>query len=139
MNLAFPHSYQNISIYIYIYIHIKKEVTLPHPVLTFTKMNPVHILPCCLFINIHSSIILPSMARFSKRSLHFRFSDQNFGHISLVISTCFIQCVPLAGSPRKYWFTKRTKVQYICIHTCNEVRLCFGNLQKGSWQHEKIR
>jgi hypothetical protein len=22
---------------------------------------------------------------------------------------------------------------------CNEMRLFFGNLQKGSWQHEKIR
>jgi hypothetical protein len=26
-----------------------------------------------------------------------------------------VQCVPLAGSPGKCWFTKRTKVQYICI------------------------
>jgi hypothetical protein len=26
-----------------------------------------------------------------------------------------IQCVPLAGSPGKCWFTKRTKVQYICM------------------------
>jgi hypothetical protein len=26
-----------------------------------------------------------------------------------------IQCVPLAGSPGKWWFTKRTKVQYICM------------------------
>jgi hypothetical protein len=30
-------------------------------------------------------------------------------------ATIIIQCVPLAGSPRKCWFTKRTKVQYICI------------------------
>jgi hypothetical protein len=35
-----------------------------------------------------------------------------------------IQCVPLAGSPGKCWFTKRTKGQYICIHTYHEVRLC---------------
>jgi hypothetical protein len=26
-----------------------------------------------------------------------------------------IQCVPLEGSPGKCWFTKRTKVQYICM------------------------
>jgi hypothetical protein len=25
-----------------------------------------------------------------------------------------LQCVPLTGSPGKCWFTKRTKVQYIC-------------------------
>jgi hypothetical protein len=26
-----------------------------------------------------------------------------------------VQCIPLAGSPGKCWFTKRTKVQYICM------------------------
>jgi hypothetical protein len=26
-----------------------------------------------------------------------------------------VQCVPLDGSPRKCWCTKRTKVQYICM------------------------
>jgi hypothetical protein len=32
----------------------------------------------------------------------------------------YIQCVSLAGSPGKYWFTKRTKVQYICtlVYIC---------------------
>jgi hypothetical protein len=41
-----------------------------------------------------------------------------------------LQCVPLAGSPGKCWFTKITKVQYICIHTCNEVRLCVLGIRK---------
>jgi hypothetical protein len=44
--------------------------------------------------------------------------------------TVVIQCVPLAGSPGKCWFTERTKVQYICIHTCNEVRLCVLGIRK---------
>jgi hypothetical protein len=30
-------------------------------------------------------------------------------------SVAIIQCVPLAGSPGKCWFTKGTKVQYICM------------------------
>jgi hypothetical protein len=34
-----------------------------------------------------------------------------------------IQCVSLAGSPGKCWFTKRTKVQYICMSCLYEMRL----------------
>jgi hypothetical protein len=51
-----------------------------------------------------------------------------------------LQCVPLVVSPGKCWFTKRTKVQYICMSYLQwSAVVCFVNLQKGSWQHEKIR
>jgi hypothetical protein len=65
------------------------------------------------------------------RSLHSHPCESlksNMGCLLLIyfltLSWSIVQCVPLAGSPGKCWFTKRTKVQYICSHTCNEVRLC---------------
>jgi hypothetical protein len=39
----------------------------------------------------------------------------NFFYLSINSSSLIVQCVPLAGSPGKCWFTKRTKVQYICM------------------------
>jgi hypothetical protein len=45
------------------------------------------------------------------------FMNEDIFHISGCVNphTVIIQCVPLAGSPGKYWFTKRTKVEYICM------------------------
>jgi hypothetical protein len=34
---------------------------------------------------------------------------------------------------------KEEKYNIFACHTCSEMRLCFGNSQNGSWQHEKIR
>jgi hypothetical protein len=51
-----------------------------------------------------------------------------------------VQCVPLAGSPGKCWFTRRKKYitfAFIPVMKCGCV--FFGNSQKGSWQQEKIR
>jgi hypothetical protein len=42
-------------------------------------------------------------------------------------------------APENIGLQKEQKRNIFACHTCNEVRLCFGNLQKGSWQHEKIR
>jgi hypothetical protein len=48
--------------------------------LSRTQMNPVHNLPP-YFFNIHFNIITSFISRSSKRSLPFRFSDQNFVQI----------------------------------------------------------
>jgi hypothetical protein len=42
-------------------------------------------------------------------------------------------------APENVGLQKEQKYNTLACHTCNEVRLCFGNSQKGSWQHEKIR
>jgi hypothetical protein len=52
-------------------------------------------------------------------------------------SSEIIQCVPLTGSPENVGLQKEQKHNTFACHTRNEVRLCFGNSQKGSWQHEK--
>jgi hypothetical protein len=41
-----------------------------------------------------------------------------------------IQCVSLVGSPRKCWFTKRTKYSTFACHTCVEMRLCVLGIRK---------
>jgi hypothetical protein len=42
-------------------------------------------------------------------------------------------------APENVGLQKEQKYNTFVCHTCNEVRLCLGNSQKGSWQHEKIR
>jgi hypothetical protein len=42
-------------------------------------------------------------------------------------------------TPENVGLQKEQKYNTFACNTCNEVRLCFGNSQKGSWQHEKIR
>jgi hypothetical protein len=42
-------------------------------------------------------------------------------------------------APENVGLQKEQKCNTFACHACNEVRLCFVNLQKGSWQHEKIR
>jgi hypothetical protein len=41
-------------------------------------------------------------------------------------------------APEKVGLQKEQNYNTFACHTCNEVRLCFVNSQKGSWQHEKI-
>jgi hypothetical protein len=47
-----------------------------------------------------------------------------------------IQCVPLAGSPGKCWFTKRTKVQYIPVMKCGCV---FWEFTKSKLATRKVK
>jgi hypothetical protein len=41
-------------------------------------------------------------------------------------------------APENVGLQKEQKCNTFACHTCNEVRLCFANSQKGSWQHDKI-
>jgi hypothetical protein len=43
-----------------------------------------------------------------------------------------VQCVSLAGSPGKCWFTKGTKVQYTCMSYLYEMRLSQEVLEMSS-------
>jgi len=60
------------------YLHDQNNPPLV-PVLS--QMNPVHTFST-YFTKIHSDIVFLSMPRCSKRSLQFRFSNQNFVCIS---------------------------------------------------------
>jgi hypothetical protein len=42
-------------------------------------------------------------------------------------------------APENVGLRKEQKYNTFVCHTCNEVRLCFVNSQKGSWQHDKIK
>jgi hypothetical protein len=50
------------------------------------------------------------------KNFQFNMLPQLKGKLITLLDVCkYIQCVPLAGRPGKCWFTKRTKVQYICM------------------------
>jgi hypothetical protein len=49
-----------------------------------------------------------------------------------------IQCVPLAGSPGKCWFTKRTKVHVILVMKCGCVFWEFAK-RKLATRKDKIK
>jgi hypothetical protein len=49
---------------------------------------------------------------------------------SVFLHELLIQCVPLAGSPGKFWLKKRTKVQYICIIPVMECGCVFWEFAK---------
>jgi hypothetical protein len=73
------------------------------------------------------------VAGIGRREMYTRFSwgtQKERGHYEeLDVGERIIQCVPLAGSPGKCWFTKRKKVRYLFM-SCNEVRLCVLGIRK---------
>jgi hypothetical protein len=72
------------------------------------------------------------------RFIIFRIRDSNLkfemtGTWCLLFSCMYSYLYSASHSqvaPEKNWITKRTKVQYICIDTCNEVRLCVLGIRK---------
>jgi hypothetical protein len=80
-------------------------------------------------------------------------------YVSIQQSSCWLICISqrrwdlitLWSSEEEYYSASHSRVALenvglqqeqkyntFACHTRNEVRLCFGNSQKGSWQHEKI-
>jgi hypothetical protein len=56
-----------------------------------------------------------------------------------LVSGCLYSASHSRVTPENVGLQKKQKCNTFACHTYNEVRLCFGNWQKGSWQHEKIR
>jgi len=68
--------------------HVNNSAQLV-PILSQIRL--VHTFPP-YFLKIHFNIILPSTRRSSEKSLPFRFSDQNFVHISQLSHARYIPC-----------------------------------------------
>jgi hypothetical protein len=68
------------------------------------------------FVFIYIYIIYSYLLTWSYLFLHIVLCIYSYTYLFALICYClwiYIQCVPLAGSPGKFWFTKGTKVQYI--------------------------